>query len=218
MTDPKNLGWKKMKIAVFGATGGLGTQFLTQALEKGHSIIAYVRSPEKITIKHANLTVIKGDVFDKDKIAESIKGCNAALISWRMRSQRIPLFSEGTQNVIDAMKDNNLHRLIVMSEYAYGEHYRNFRFFTRGLLKLFGLIMKFQQKERRLQDEAVYNSGLDWTFSRIRGMTENGKATTLELTFEPKSKIAMIPYSLGAEKVLNQFEEPEQYIKKNVYF
>ena len=36
-----------MKIGVFGATGGLGQQFLNKALEKGHEIIAYVRSPEK---------------------------------------------------------------------------------------------------------------------------------------------------------------------------
>jgi len=31
-----------MKIAAFGATGGLGLQFLEKALDKGHAIIAYV--------------------------------------------------------------------------------------------------------------------------------------------------------------------------------
>ncbi|MFX0048651.1 MAG: hypothetical protein ACFE8G_10850 [Candidatus Hermodarchaeota archaeon] len=37
-----------MKIVVFGATGGLGTQFLDKALAKGHEIIAYARALEKI--------------------------------------------------------------------------------------------------------------------------------------------------------------------------
>ncbi|MFX1448488.1 MAG: hypothetical protein ACFFCG_10185 [Promethearchaeota archaeon] len=37
-----------MKIVVFGATGGLGSQFLDKALAKGHEIIAYARALEKI--------------------------------------------------------------------------------------------------------------------------------------------------------------------------
>ena len=115
-----------MKIAVFGATGGLGQHVLDKALAEGHEIVAYVRSPEKITYEHENLKVIKGDVFDKQKIIDSLKGVDAAFIAWRMRSQRIPLFSEGTQNVVDAMKEHGKKRIIVMSEYAYGEHYKNF--------------------------------------------------------------------------------------------
>ncbi len=120
-----------MKIAVFGATGGLGQQFLNRALDKGHDIVAYVRTPEKIANGHENLKVIKGDVFDKQKIIDILKEVDATFITWRMRTQRIPLFSEGTQNVVDAMKENGIKRIIVMSEYAYGEHYKNFGFIVR---------------------------------------------------------------------------------------
>jgi len=70
-----------MKIAVFGATGGLGQQFLDKALAKGHEIIAYVRSPVKITYEHENLKVIVGDVFDKVKIIETLKDVDATFIS-----------------------------------------------------------------------------------------------------------------------------------------
>ena len=75
-----------MKIAVFGATGGLGQQFLDKALTKGHEIVAYVRSPEKIQYKHQNLKVIEGDIFDKQKIIESLEGVDVTFISWRMRT------------------------------------------------------------------------------------------------------------------------------------
>jgi len=207
-----------MKIAVFGATGKLGLKFLSQALENGHQIVAYVRSPEKITDENENLIVIKGDVFDKQKIEDSIKGVDAVLISWRMRSQKIPLFSEGTNNVVEGMKANGIKRLIVMSEYAYGDHFRNFGTFAKILIKLYSTMVKSQQNERKMQDEVVYKCGLNWTISRIRGLTEKAKLTELELTFEPKSKMEAVPYSLGAEKVLYEFEHPEQYIKKNVYF
>ena len=207
-----------MKIAVFGATGGLGQQFLDKALSKGHEIVAYVRSPEKFQYEHEHLMVIKGDVFDKQKIIESLKGVDATFISWRMRSQRIPLFSEGTQNVVEAMKENGIKRIIVMSEYAYGEHYRNFGLFTRLFTKFYEKTARFQIAERKKQDSIIYNSGLEWTINRIRILSNNEDKNELELTFEPKSKMQGVYRGIAAEKILHEFEHPEKYLKKNVYF
>ncbi|MFX1337487.1 MAG: NAD(P)-dependent oxidoreductase [Promethearchaeota archaeon] len=207
-----------MKIAVFGATGGLGQQFLDKALGKGHEIVAYVRTPEKIQYKHGNLTVIKGDVFDKQKIIESLKDVDATFIAWRMRTQRIPLFSEGTQNVVDAMKQNGVKRIIVMSEYAYDEHANNFSIFTRGLIRLYGKFQKFQLNERRQQDEIIYNSGLEWTINRIRALNDDEKSNVLTLTLEPKGKFKTIYRGTAAEKIIHQFENPKGYIQKNIYF
>jgi len=207
-----------MKIAVFGATGGLGQQLLEKALAKGHEIIAYVRSPEKITYENDHLEVITGDVFDKEKITEILKGVDATFITWRMRTQRIPLFSEGTQNVVDGMKANGIKRIIVMSEYAYGEHYRNFGLVARGFTKLYEKTARFQIGERNKQDSIIYESGLDWTFNRIRALNDNEKNNELELTFEPKSKMKAIYRGTAAEKIVYQFENPNEFIQKNVYF
>lgn len=206
-----------MKIAVFGATGGLGQPFVKAALENDHEILAYVRSPEKITYQHEHLRVIVGDVFDKVKMTETLHGMDAVLISWRMRSQKIPLFSEGTQNVIEAMKAQNVKNLIVMSEYATGNHFRNFGFIMRVLTKLYIKMVKFQQNERDLQELAVLESGLEWIIIRIRGLTEKG-AKECDITFEPKSKVGAVSYVTGAKKVLDLFEHPADYINKNVYF
>ena len=207
-----------MKIAVFGATGGLGQQLLEKALAKGHEIVAYVRSPEKITYENDRLEVIKGDVFDKEKITEVLKGVDATFITWRMGTQRIPLFSEGTQNVVDGMKANGIKRIIVMSEYAYGEHYRNFGLGARSFMKLYEKSARFQIGERKKQDSRIYESGLNWTINRIRGLNNNEKNNELELTFEPKSKMKFIYRGTAAEKIVYQFENPGDFIQKNVYF
>ncbi len=37
-----------MKIAVFGATGGVGRQVVEQALEAGHAVTALARNPQKM--------------------------------------------------------------------------------------------------------------------------------------------------------------------------
>ena len=46
-----------MKVAVIGATGDLGKFVVQQALDAGNAVVALVRSPEKMTIKHDNLQV-----------------------------------------------------------------------------------------------------------------------------------------------------------------
>ena len=50
-----------MNIIVFGATGTVGKQIIKQALEHGHSVTAFTRSPEKlIAFSSANLLLLKG--------------------------------------------------------------------------------------------------------------------------------------------------------------
>ncbi len=208
-----------MKIAVFGATGNLGHKFLKISLEKGHSIIAYARSPEKIEFDDKNLEVIKGDVFDQEKITEILKNVDGVLICWRLRTQRIPLFSQGTQNVIEGMKKNGKKRLIVMSEYAYDNHFRNSGIITKIIFKVYGKFQTFQINERRQQDEIVHQSGLEWTINRIRMLTNKSSDKPLELTLEPKPKMIRAIYrGTAAEKIFNQFENPDDFIQKEFYF
>jgi putative NADH-flavin reductase len=49
-----------MKIVVFGASHEVGLEVVKQALAAGHTVTAFVRSPEKFIVKDANLIVVKG--------------------------------------------------------------------------------------------------------------------------------------------------------------
>ena len=62
-----------MKIAVLGATGGVGKHFLNKALKDGHEIRALVRNPDKI-VACENLTIIKGDVTNINDVRQLIEG------------------------------------------------------------------------------------------------------------------------------------------------
>ncbi|HEX3050206.1 MAG TPA: NAD(P)H-binding protein, partial [Aggregatilineaceae bacterium] len=70
-----------MKIAVIGATGNTGANFVEQALDRGHLITALVRSPHKLTIHHLNLNVIQGDVLNADDVARTVRGQDAIFIA-----------------------------------------------------------------------------------------------------------------------------------------
>ena len=63
-------------IAIFGATGGTGIEILTAALDEGYLVRAMVRTPSKVTVEHANLTVLTGDFTSLDTIKETVKGAD----------------------------------------------------------------------------------------------------------------------------------------------
>ena len=46
-----------MKISVLGATGPSGQQTVLEVLERGYSVVALVRNPEKLTVKDDKLQV-----------------------------------------------------------------------------------------------------------------------------------------------------------------
>ncbi|MBO0652231.1 NAD(P)H-binding protein [Streptomyces triculaminicus] len=62
------------KIALFGATGTIGSRVLREALDRGHQVTAVVRDPAKVTEQHPNLTVTTGDVLDPASVTEAARG------------------------------------------------------------------------------------------------------------------------------------------------
>ncbi|GAA2723995.1 MULTISPECIES: NAD(P)H-binding protein [Streptomyces] len=62
------------KIALFGATGTIGSRILREALDRGHQVTAVVRDPAKLTEQHPALTVTTGDVLDPVSVAAAGRG------------------------------------------------------------------------------------------------------------------------------------------------
>jgi putative NADH-flavin reductase len=70
-----------MKIVLFGATGNIGNVILDEALARGHDVTAFVRDPSKLTTKHPQLHLTKGDVADPASFAPALAGADAAIAS-----------------------------------------------------------------------------------------------------------------------------------------
>lgn len=63
------------KLLVLGATGGTGRQTLSQAVEQGHDVTVFVRSPQKLTVSHDRVRVATGGVTEDGRaLAESVRG------------------------------------------------------------------------------------------------------------------------------------------------
>ena len=62
------------KFLVFGATGGTGKHFTTNALNDGHHIRALVRDPSKVSSSDANLELHQGSIVDYQDIDSLVRG------------------------------------------------------------------------------------------------------------------------------------------------
>ena len=110
-----------MKIALIGATGGTGIEFMKIALEAGHELTCIARTPSKITTEHERLTVARGDVYDAASMVEPLRGQDALVGAFgvpagpRNMVKPTTIYSEGIVNVMAAMREAGLSRLVMLS-------------------------------------------------------------------------------------------------------
>lgn len=109
--------------------------------------------------------VIKGDAFDPDRVRYAIEGQDAVLcaLGTDLLHRDDPVASEGTRNIITAMKDLGVPRLVVMSAFGIGDSQTRMNPTALALMdKMLGPIMH----DKHDQEELVRQSGLEWVIVR----------------------------------------------------
>ena len=155
-----------MKILVIGSTGPQGRDFVAQALAAGHAVCAFARNPAALQ-PAPGLEVVRGDVFDQHSFDAAARGQDAAVsmlgVSFAAARRPTNVFSQGTRNLIAALKAAGVRRLIVQSSFGVGDSRRD-----AGLLErvFYALLLRGAYADKVLQEQAVRESGLDYTRSR----------------------------------------------------
>ena len=62
------------RIAVYGASGRVGSRIVAEALSRGHYVTGIGRTPANITLEHERLSVTRGDVLDPADAAMLVAG------------------------------------------------------------------------------------------------------------------------------------------------
>lgn len=104
-----------MNVLIFGASGGIGKWAINYALQNGHQVTAYVRHPEKMQIADDHLTIMQGELTDKEKITRALSGQDAVIwcVGIPMKRSYPGMNSlEGHRVLIQAMKEQGVKRLI----------------------------------------------------------------------------------------------------------
>jgi putative NADH-flavin reductase len=175
-----------MKLAIFGATGTVGSELLTQALDAGHDVRVLVRTPSKLPSEHNRLAVVQGNVKDPAAVKRTVDGCDAVLSTLGAhRGDDHDTRRTGTENVIAAMRQIGIQRLVAMGGFhlAFPDDPTNFgRKLIVPIIKLMGIVVE----DTTAMGSLVLASDLDWTLVRSPRVV-NGRPTgschtgTLEL-------------------------------------
>ena len=156
-----------MNVAVFGASGPTGLEVVKRALALGHQVTAFVRNPAAMSDLGSALRVVQGDARDPAAVAKAVGGQDAVVCSIgpRNRASRsqpaaITVASEATRNIVRAMGESGVRRLVVQSSIGVGETRGRSSFLLDRILIPFFLRRQFADKE--LQERIVRDSDLDW--------------------------------------------------------
>ncbi|HJP73902.1 MAG TPA: SDR family oxidoreductase [Pseudonocardiaceae bacterium] len=165
-----------MKIALLGATGRTGRQFLAQAGAAGHDVTAVVRDPAALTGR-PHLSVIAADVMDPDAIGPLLADHDAVVTTIGPRQTRIPstVQTESTASILSAMRHHGTRRLIVVSNSGMvttGDGPVS-RIVAKPILRR---LLRHTWADMRRMEDVVRASDLDWTILRPPMLTD-GKRT-----------------------------------------
>lgn len=153
-----------MRVIIFGASGSIGKHLVDQALAAGHQVRAFSRNPATLRIDHPNLSLWPGDVFDLSSVAAAIEGCDGVLIALGSSKLANKVRSVGTRNIVQAMQQHGVKRLVCQTTLGIGDSQADLNFFWKYLM--FGLILRTIFRDHEVQEKVVKTSGLDWVIAR----------------------------------------------------
>ena len=157
-----------MKIIVFGATGGTGKLIVTQALAKGHSVTAFVRTPEGLP-QDPHLRVIQGDVFDFGAVVDAVRGHRAVLSALGARTRkREDILARAIPHILEGMRQEYVNRLIVLGAAGAHKDYGRYQnaLTTMALWTAKKTALKHPFIDQAAQERLIAASDVDYTIVR----------------------------------------------------
>ena len=204
-----------MNVLVFGASGATGREVVKRALDRGHSVDAFVRDPAKLEIKHANLTVTVGDVTEGALVERAVTSRDAvasALGSGNSLSSD-PALIEGIQNIIRAMDHAGVRRLVYLSMLGVGDSGKQLGFVDRYVV--LPLLLRNVVTDHARKESLIKQSRWDWVIVRPPRLT-NGPYTGRYQSGEDvreRTLLASISRADVADFMVKQFVD-ERYVHR----
>jgi uncharacterized protein len=108
-----------MKIVHFGATGNVGRRIATEAINRGHEVIAVLRNPARSQAPDPCLTLVQGDATDAASVGRVAQRMDVLLsaISPRLdaHGKPAPSLAFAARDSMAETKQAGVKRLVVVT-------------------------------------------------------------------------------------------------------
>jgi uncharacterized protein len=165
-----------MKIALYGAAGMIGSRIASEALGRGHSVSALVRTTGKLTIKDPKLTETQADIANAGQVESLVRGHDAVVCAISPRNDRGPqLMAFAILSLSKGLPKAEVKRLLVVGGagtlmVAPGKRLMDTPIFPEAY-----------KAEAKAQAEALallrQQDQLDWTYISPAGVIQPGERT-----------------------------------------
>lgn len=174
---------------IMGATSGIGALAVQEAITRGLPVRAFARSAGKIDPTDL-ITPVAGDARSADDVAAALSGTRAVIYALGIRErlamlwEQETLFSQSTRILIDAMKAQDVRRLVAVTGFGAGRSRSAMSAIERlGHRAILG--RPYADKDR--QEELILHSDLDWTIVRPVILTNGPKSRAPKVLQDPAS-------------------------------
>ena len=164
------------KIALFGGSGQTGQEFLDQALKEGYTVKALVRTPSKIHQNSPNLEVVQGDVLNYGDVEKTVADTEIVVsLFGHVKGSPEWLQTNGTENIIKAMKKHQVERIISLSGGGLPFEKDEPKFPDKMIRFIMKVAVPKVLKDAERHAEVLEKSGLKWTIVRGPRLTNDPK-------------------------------------------
>ena len=160
-----------MNLVVLGATGGTGLEIVRRALDHGHSVTAFVRSPERLRLFQDRISIKQGDLLNSAELEPVIAGHDAIVSAF---GPRLPVAKDDADllqrfavSLTTAMAHAGVGRAVVESVAFLFKDSILPPAYLLGRLLFPGIVADASAMERIFRD-----SELDWTMVRPPELTD----------------------------------------------
>ncbi|MEO1688770.1 MAG: NAD(P)H-binding protein, partial [Pseudomonadota bacterium] len=117
-----------LRLAILGASRGIGALTVACALSRGHSVTALARDPSELPGPEGRLTRVAGDAREAAALDRALTGADAVLYALGTPGSArgpfggaVTLHSQATAVLIERMQAAGLGRLIAVTGYGAGD-------------------------------------------------------------------------------------------------
>ena len=197
-----------MKIAITGASGKTGFRIAEEAVKKGLNVRQIIRKTSKVSDRLKNIETIRVSLDNKKELDKSLENIDALVIATGARPSLdltgpAKVDALGVYRQLQSCKRVGIKRVILVSSLCTGKFFHP--------LNLFGLILIW----KKIGENFIRNSGLDWTIIRPGGLKESEdiKSESIEYSKEDSQINGSIPRRLVAKCCIDSLKSKESINK-----
>lgn len=197
-----------MKIAIIGASAGIGLEATRIALQRGHEVTTLSRRIVLLP-DHANLQRVQGSATNPSDVRPAVEGAEAILVTLGVKSPfPTRLFSDSAHILLRALRETHTSAtLIVLTGFGAGDSW-SYNSFPMKLM--FSLLLKNVYADKSEQERVIATGYPRWEIvrpGRLINGTRTGQYRVLD-TLDKGMNVGAISRADVAHFMVTQAEHP----------